>query len=1289
MAIKSQSEFVTESFETTVTEEDVRELTEVIQNCVRELRGRIRSDETLENLLDPEKSPYVLRSEMSTVNQDPEPLTQEAIIEPLLRTLGYEELITEVGSAAPERDRIADYAIQLDDPLIESNQLLIEAEPMNKPLERRGHGTDQVQEWLRRRDFNSDFGIATDGLRWIFIRHDPETHAHNRLADVGLGNVFLSLFYNLTGPQVDAVAALSEDDIQSISDFIRAFDRANLTSIAVEAHEIIRETQEEISEEFYDEYIRIVFGVRESGDNRSPRSLVGDGVIPPEEASGEDTRLFAVKLMNRLIFVKFLEDKRLVNHDLLNELNDLYGDGAGHTVSMYKAFIEPLFFEVMNHKPNDRAKHVKNIEQFEGVPFLNGGLFRPVLGDEGLDEREFDVENSVLKDAISLLERYEFSADAGPTDLDPSVLGNVFEKTINYLTTDPGDRNKELGAYFTPKEITRFCAVRTVRPALLERFENHLIHERNWQEAEVNYESVYSLIDDLPAKTSLITELLSEVVDEFRALDPAMGSGHFLTSVMEEIVSIRVALYRKIGWEVDEHQIKKTTVQNNIYGVDIVGPAVEIGKLRLWLAVIGAVNREDIPDLNQDELALPNIAFNLRVGNSLIGFTGFTEKTEDGDGYNLEAFSEDSVRQRYSNIINEINLYEEKGWEGNPDEAEEHRRTALNLIEEAREELVDDLHGDFKEAGIDNITVQEVGELEPFHWVLEFAEAYAEGGFDVIVGNPPWDVLTPNREEFFSRYEPEFRGLLPQEKDEKEEELLENEWLSKEYDQYKRTIELQAQYFNQSSAYELQSPKVGGRTIANENDLSALFLERIFELGRDDSHISQVLPGFVWNGAACKNLRDRLLDGSELNILTIFENQGIFENIHHQYMFGVVVFRNSGETDQILGRYSEGNVGILKNIEETAVKISRNTLESYSPKSRIFPYISSQTEADLLDKILQYPSLGEYIDGAWNVDIKTKELHEPTDKGRFISNQNKGDYPVYDGANIYQFQYDTSLNIEIREPRFWSKNEYDPENSAKYRVREKAFRKGYLKKSLYKQFGGDSTNQSQKAFVNNLLEKHRGHGLSMDDILPDFTEYRIGYRNVTNATNERTMISSVLPKGIPCIETLQTFRPYYTDPKEEDLSKEVLHDAYKRLFTDKELFLATGLMNSIPFDFLMRTKIDTHIVKYKLEESQVPRLTEGDDWFEYIWTRAARLNCYGEEFAEMRERLGDIEPATEEPTRRDIQAEIDAAAFHAYGLDRKETKFILDDFHRVQNPRIMDEEYFDMVLGKFDNLSNN
>jgi len=157
--------------------------------------------------------------------------------------------------------------------------------------------------------------------------------------------------------------------------------------------------------------------------------------------------------MNRLIFVKFLEDKKIVRPDLLNTIKQVYDNGM-YPQTFYQTFLEPLFYDVFNVKPENRDPQIDQIEPFEGIPYLNGGLFRPELnGSDELDEREFNVRDSVLMSIIELLEQYQFSADGGPTDIDPSVLGNVFEKTINYITIDEKNKNKELGAYYTPARL--------------------------------------------------------------------------------------------------------------------------------------------------------------------------------------------------------------------------------------------------------------------------------------------------------------------------------------------------------------------------------------------------------------------------------------------------------------------------------------------------------------------------------------------------------------------------------------------------------------------------------------------------------------------------------------------------------------------------------------------------------------------------------------------------------------------------------------------------------------------
>ncbi|WP_353635484.1 DNA methyltransferase (plasmid) [Halobacterium sp. NMX12-1] len=1271
------TEFVSQAFETEVSEKEEEKLIEIINESVSRLRQQI-DDETLESILRSDSGSYQLKSGMTKDGLQPEAFTQEAVINPILDGLGY-KYATEAGGLSGGQTQVADYTVSLrNHSQIDSTRLLIEAEPINKDLDSRKHGVGQVRDWLSQREFESDFGFATDGIRWVFVRYDPDSYTLNVIEEVDLQPVFLALFENQVGKRDDPTDALFDADRNRVTRLIRTFDYENFISIAGDARQVIKEKKEEITDEFYDDYTQYVFGIV-SGEETTSRSLVGDGVVVPEGATEEDARLFAVELMNRLVFIKFLEDKTLVQPDLLQTLKDTYESGV-YAGSFYEEFCQALFYDVMNNKPDDRPESVQNVDLFQNIPYLNGGLFRPTINGEDFEEEDFDVRNSVLFSIIDLLERYSFSAGGAPTDLDPSVLGNVFEKTINYITSDNADTNKELGAYYTPSEITRFSAEETVRPALLDRFKTVLVEERGWPEPEVEpYESIYQLIEDLPGKWPLISALLAEV-DEFRVVDPACGSGHFLTSVLEEITNLRKALYQQHTPEdyPDEYKLKKQTVLENIYGVDLMGSAVEIAKLRCWLSVIGELNTENIDDLADDDaLALPNIAFNLREGNSLIGYTGFPETTGDDEQYQLGSFSEDSVRDRYEDIIEEIEAHEQAL---ESEDAEKHRKRADEKLRTAREELIEDIHGDFVDAGIEEITPETVAEMEPFNWVLEFAEVYADGGFDVVVGNPPWDRIKPLRDDYFVRYDRDFRTYLPEKKDERQEELLDDPEIAEGWERYKRNIQIQAEYFNNADAYELQRPTVAGRTEGTENDLSALFLERVFQIARDDGYVAQILPGTIFTGSSGKDLRLHLLEETRIDVLAHFMNHGIFPNIDSRYKFAVLTFENQGRTEQVKSIYQEGNVEVLHEFDRVAFETSRSVLQQYSPEARIFPLLKSEKESKVIETIVQHQPIGESDNRSeeWYANPYA-ELHRTSDTDRFVETAEEGDYPVYGGKNVYQFVHDSTY-LGIDGPEFWSV-ESPAEESAKQRVREKNLPK--LKRAVYDAFDGTG---SQVGFVNDLLEEHRGESLSEEDVLLDCTQYRIVYRDITSATNERTIIASVIPDGVVCHNKLHTVRPYEIHPSEDDLKEAPLHSAYEKVFSDSELFAAVGLINSIPFDFLLKTKIDTTVVMYKFTESQVPRLTDGDKWFDYISTRAARLNCYGEEFEEMRERLGGIEPATEMDKRRELQAEIDAAAFHAYGLGREETAFVLDDFHRVQNPRLMDEDYFEIVLEKYDDL---
>ena len=803
--------------------------------------------------------------------------------------------------------------------------------------------------------------------------------------------------------------------------------------------------------------------------------------------------------------------------------------------------------------------------------------------------------------------------------------------------------------------------------------------EEDWPSAAVaDYEDVHELIADMPGNMATIGPLL-DAVDDFRVVDPACGSGHFLTSTVAEITKIRKELYARNESYPDERRLKKRTVRTNIYGVDILDPAVEIAKLRLWLSIIADLEREDISKLQYEELALPNLAYNIRTGNSLIGYVDLLEETNgDTDQYTLEKWDKQNVREKYQDIIQAIQNYKDAVTN---EQALSYRSEAEELLNGYREDLNTKLRDDFEDAGVDDVLVEDIQEHNPFHWVLEFAEVYGEGGFDVIIGNPPWDRIKPNKDEYFSSFDPAFTSLPSNAKDDRMDELLETSDIEAGWERYKNDMDIRAQYFN--ATYTLQQSKVAGRTESSENDLSSLFLERVFNLAKQEGYVQQVLPGRIFTGSPTKSLRMRLLETTTITSLIGFENHGIFEEIDTRYNFGVLVFKNSGETETLPGIFSCKDINITHNINEVIADIPREVLTEFAPNSRLFPLVQSKKDLKALEKLIACPAVAS-LDRSWYCDPRYM-LHKTLDSERFFDDPENTDYPILTGKNFFQYVYDDTY-VET-EPVFqWSVNEEkNSDRSAKYRAKEKEVKR--LKTAIYNAFDGGSSSKSQKAFVNDLLEKNRGKPLSLDDSLIDCTEYRLGFRRVARATDERSLIAAVVPPGPICDYSFYVIRPYEIQPTQESLGEERLHSMYEKIFTDKELFAALGLLNSLAFDFLIQRKIDNSIPMYSFRETQVPDLTEGDNWFEFIWTRAARLNCYGDAFAEMRERLGGLDPATLPEERDRLRAEIDVAAFQAYGIDREQAAFIVENVHRVQNPRIMTERYFELILKKYDELA--
>jgi hypothetical protein len=1025
-----------------------------------------------------------------------------------------------------------------------------------------------------------------------------------------------------------------------------------------------------------------------------------DGI--PEDR-GDAKQRYVQVLLDRMIFLYFIQEKNLLDYDAnyLHSHHERVANGGG---DVYADFYDPLFFDLLAEGKND--------PEFGKLPYLNGGLFSKNPIEEEFEDAKLgespEATNELFGRILGFFSDWNWNVDerldiADPKNLSPAVLGHIFEQTVN---------QKEMGAYYTPEEITGFMARRTIHPYLLDRL----------NEAEgTDYESiddVFSLrvvstgggkgeaiadggmvgheVDTDAVEQDHVETLYFDILKEIRVLDPAVGSGAFLLAAQEVLLDVYiqcieyfVACEDNKPWELSSRvknnldairesngtatlYAKREIILNNLYGVDIDDGAVEICKLRLWLSMLA-----DIEDEPNEVEPLPNIDFNIREGNSLMGFTDIVEINDDGDASlsNWGGGVGAGVRELYDDVIDAVKLH--RGASTSAD-AVEARKHAEKLIDEHKQKLNEKILTKFEEAGIDEINAENLEQFEPFHWVLEFAVVYESGGFDITIGNPPWRALTPDRNRYFSQFDPGFRTLSASDKDDRIEELCEDAQIAEGWQRYEENIDRLRAYYGENPDYVLQSPEIGGQ---GTTDLSMLFLERALQINSEDGYTTFVLPGKLFTGMSSKDIREYLLSETRLDYVVGFENKGIFADIDTRYKFGIISFKNSGTTDQLRAKFLQRDLSILKNIDQL-LDIPSQVLRDYSPRATIFPQISNSSELSVMDTIINSPPIGKEMDDKWDIDIYGEELHRTRDSEYFVESAEEGNYPVYGGGNFWLFAYDNTFIDDLSEIEYWGVDETsEHKKSAKARIRGKNLKK--LKTAIYNSFDGTG---SQIGFVNDLLEEHRGKPLEENDVLLDCTAYRIAFRDVSNNTNERSMVAAILPKGVVCHNKAPTIRPYEIQPRKQHLSEGELHDMYIRKFSHSELLVTLGILNSVPFDYIVRTKLDTTMSVNAIEESQAPRLSEGDDWFHYIAERSARLNAYGDKFAEVREDLGGIEPVTRHQERNKVQAEIDAAAFQAYGFDRQDVKFMLEDFHKVSNPRDMTEDYFDIVFEKYNEL---
>ena len=745
---------------------------------------------------------------------------------------------------------------------------------------------------------------------------------------------------------------------------------------------------------------------------------------------------------------------------------------------------------------------------------------------------------------------------------------------------------------------------------------------------------------------------------DFSVVDPAMGSAHFLTGALDmladriEIFLAEVGGLPAIARQLSElgketgpiaHQpeagdlLRRLILKRCIYGVDLSPMAVEVANVTLWLASF-------VPGL-----ALSYLGSNLKCGNALIGVADPAVVGTDSPMLTGQAV-ENAMRlatrlQRKQAAIpdrtpDEVEQSQEMGvrrdeataalrrvfdlWTAHPmglDGARHTLETNATKLVEGDPDTTEMLQPELAAAAA------LAGRYRFFHWPLQFPSIFhrERPGFDVVVGNPPWNEITVEELAFYALRDPGLRGL-PRlaERRERIAELNErNPGWQTEFEEEQRKLAVLRGFFSASGGYQLQG--------VGDKDLYQLFCERYSHLVRKNGRLGVVLPRTAFLAQGARGFRQWLFGRSTVRRVDFLLNSGRWAfDMEPRYTVALLAGHGNSPTDEATFDVT-GPSKDLKQFHDVTRAQSVSMPASSLGSARVVPLLPSQRHANVLAKLRR----GVHFDALKNPEnqnfskaraaashaIPYRELDETQQRALFSHAQG---IPVWKGRSFDQYE------PHGNEPAGHSKWDDVLTFVQTKRMRSPIFR---------------------RMFPKDFLTDPNTHPIN---------HCRIAFRDVTNRTNSRTVIACLIPSRTP----LTNSAPY------------LIFTGWNSVH--QASVLAT--MNSLAFDWISRRYVELHMNFYVLNMLSFPP-QDNTPW-QRIGSLAARLSCIDDRFAEFAAEAGvECGPLTD-AQRHNLRAEIDALVARAYGLTEDELRFIFTDFTENAVP----PAYRQQVLEKFERL---
>ena len=970
-----------------------------------------------------------------------------------------------------------------------------------------------------------------------------------------------------------------------------------------------------------------------------------------------DTYEMALVVLFRLLFVAYAEDKDLLPY----RWNGLYQRRS------LKTKAQEILELVREGEPFDEGdglwdevtrlfRAVDRGNREWGVPPYDGGLFSEdtAISRIGGLLAPLRIPGTVLGPALRDLLLAETEYGFGPVDfrsLGVREFGTIYEGLLEselaiaetdlavdkkgvyrpcqkndeplvrsgevYLHNASGAR-KSSGSYFTKAFAVEHLLERALVPAL-----------RNHTER----------LDALSDKEA------GEQFFDFRVADIAMGSGHFLVAaidhiekalsgylaqrklavVMAELASLRAAALTALGPLAEQAEIEDTQLLRRliarrcIYGVDINPISVQLAQLGVWIHTF-------VPGL-----PLSLLAHNLVRGNSLVGIGRLSEVKDAiaadsfplfpiDAGYLLGAASEPLKKLARIADVTPSDIDRARKARAEATKAVAPAEALCDLVAANRisnnsrlpaldgwEEIQSEILGSMELAAAKNV----LRNLDPLHFPIAFPEVFLRSrpGFDVIVGNPPWQEATVEEDAFWARHAPGLRSLPQREQEAAKAQMREDRPdLLACYEQ-----ELAAAISLRAALVAGQYPGMG----TGDPDLYKAFCWRFWHLIADDGgRLGVVLPRSALAAKGSTPFRQTVFaDAADVGVTMLLNNrQWLFDEVHPQYTIGLVtVVKEQAERTPVAlqgpypsyTKYTEGVV------HEPAVFYGSD-IKKWNDTASL-PLLPTEESVEVFWQLRVSPRL-DLDDGcSWRARPHT-ELHATNDKPLMDLESEEcpeGFWPVFKGESFDLWTPDTGTYYAWADP-----------DVVLPKLQGKRQRGNRSKRSPFSEFDarwcGNPTTQPCR-------------------------HPRIAFRDITNRTNQRTVLAALLPPDI----FITNKGPYLLWPR---------GDARDQAFL-------LGVLSSIPLDWYARRFVEINLNYFVFNPLPVPRPNRDDPLWSRVVHLAGRLATPDDRFTDWASSVGvDCGPLLDDP-KQDMIHELDAVVAHLYRLKEKHLVHIFETFH--------------------------